>query len=230
MKVKVSRSTKYGQYRNRFCNCCRLCGQTSAGRLRNIWQTAGKTSGKTLGKTSGNILGKTAKKHLENSNLARNNQISKKFLVQLILVVKSKPPSILILNIPQKSTQFYDMFSQNSQHLSRARKVNFLGQLELICWNTSSKMSVETHLETYLWKHTCVAQKVFKYCQNVFAFRFIYNLHIIGILMLPHIVRSEGHYYPPTRNTHDICQIFYTSTFSKFWKFTPKKRLNITEV
>ena len=182
MKVKVSRSTKYGQYRNRFCNCCRLCGQTSAGRLRNIWQTAGKTSGKTLGKTSGNILGKTAKKHLENSNLARNNQISKKFLVQLILVVKSKPPSILILNISQKSTNgWFGMILQHvSQHLSRERKkkVNFLGQLELIRQNTSGKMSVETHLETYPLKHTCVAQKVFKYCQNVkdvFAFRFIHN-------------------------------------------------------
>ena len=72
-----------------------------------------------------------------------------------------------------------------------------------IRWNTSGKMSVETHLETYLWKHTCVAQKVFKYCQNVFAFRFIYNLHVIGILMLPHLVRSGGHCYPPTRIPQD---------------------------
>ena len=95
-----------------------------------------------------------------------------------------------------------------SQHLSRERKkkVNFLGQLELIRQNTSGKMSVETHLETYPLKHTCVAQKVFKYCQNVkdvFAFRFIYNLHVIGILMLPHLVRSGGHCYPPTRIPQD---------------------------
>ena len=25
---------------------------------------------------------------------------------------------------------------------------------------------------------------------------------------------------------HHICQFFYTSTFSKFWQFTPKKRVN----
>ena len=59
---------------------------------------------------------------------------------------------------------------------------------------------------------SCVCKKQNKSCW------WMKNKHRIAFLVL---IRFWS-----TKSRHDICQFFYTSTFSKFYKFTPKKHVN----
>ena len=54
----------------------------------------------------------------------------------------------------------------------------------------------------------CIGKSHFMYVTSRFLFFHIYA--IFGV----------------SQYRHDICQFFYTSTFSSFWTFTPKKRVN----